>query len=70
MKLYRGRDSFVLEHADQFYEIAASSWDEIVAREDLYDHLHQLLQGRPAPSCLLLRTGALPSAARKSGPPA
>jgi 2-dehydro-3-deoxy-D-arabinonate dehydratase len=35
MKLYRTRNSAVVEHADRFYEIQAPSWDEIVVREDL-----------------------------------
>jgi len=39
MKLYRGRERFVVERADQFYEVRASSWDEIVAREDLVAYL-------------------------------
>ncbi len=43
MKLYRCRERFVLEHGAQFYEIRASSWDEIIAREDLFDHLHRLI---------------------------
>jgi 2-dehydro-3-deoxy-D-arabinonate dehydratase len=43
MKLYRCRERFVAEHADQFYEIQASSWDEIIAREDLFDHLRRVI---------------------------
>jgi 2-dehydro-3-deoxy-D-arabinonate dehydratase len=39
MKLYRCREHFVVEHADQYYEIKSSSWDEIIARENLFDHL-------------------------------
>jgi len=39
MKLYRCRERFVAEHAGRVYEIRASSWDEIVARENLFDHL-------------------------------
>jgi len=35
MKLYHTRNGVVVERADCFYEIQASSWDEIVAREDL-----------------------------------
>jgi 2-dehydro-3-deoxy-D-arabinonate dehydratase len=43
MKLYRCRDRFVAEHADQSYEIAASSWDEIITREDLFAHLSHMI---------------------------
>src|SRR3954470_5483875 len=43
MKLYRCRERFVVEHATQFYEIRASSWDEIVARENLSDHLSRAI---------------------------
>jgi 2-dehydro-3-deoxy-D-arabinonate dehydratase len=43
MKLYRCRDRFVAEHADQFYQIPASSWDEIIARENLLDHLSHVI---------------------------
>jgi 2-dehydro-3-deoxy-D-arabinonate dehydratase len=42
MKLYRDRDGFVVEHADQFYEVRESSWDAIVAREDLPAYLAHL----------------------------
>ena len=48
MKLYRCREGFVLEHADEFYEIRASSWDEIVVREDLSSYLERIAsQGKP-----------------------
>src|SRR3954452_18381032 len=43
MKLYRCRERFVVEHATQFYEIRASSWEEIVAREILFDHLSRAI---------------------------
>jgi len=39
MKLYRGRDHFVIEHQNHFYEIPASSWDEIVNDENIADRL-------------------------------
>jgi 2-dehydro-3-deoxy-D-arabinonate dehydratase len=63
MKLYRCRDRFVAEHADQFYEIAASSWDEITAGEGLFDHLsHMISQARrtltPAPRDILPPIGS------------
>jgi 2-dehydro-3-deoxy-D-arabinonate dehydratase len=43
MKLYRCRERFVAEHADQFYEIPASSLDDIIARENLLDHLSRII---------------------------
>jgi 2-dehydro-3-deoxy-D-arabinonate dehydratase len=63
MKLYRCRARFVAEHAGQFSEIAAASWDEIIAREDLFDHLsHMISQARrtqaPAPSDILPPIGS------------
>ena len=48
MKLYRCRQAVVVEHADRFYEITTSSWDELIAREDLSAHAARLLAaGRP-----------------------
>ena len=63
MKLYRCRDRFVAEHADQFYEIPASSLDDIIAREGLFGHLsHMISQARrtqaPAPSDILPPIGS------------
>ncbi len=55
MKLYRCRERFVLEHANRFHEIAASSWDEVIARENLYDHLAHVASNAP-------QTGHQPSA--------
>jgi len=43
MKLYRSRNRFVVEHQNHFSEIAASSWDELITREDLADHLSRLV---------------------------
>src|SRR6201987_324446 len=43
MKLYRCRERFVAEHADQFYEIPASSFDDIIACEGLFDHLSHMI---------------------------
>lgn len=51
MKLYRCCQRFVAEHADQFYDIQSSSWDEIVARENLFEHLSRAIsQLSPAQS--------------------
>ena len=43
MRLHRCRECFAVEHEGRFYEISASSWDEIVARENLFDHLSSLI---------------------------
>ena len=43
MKLYRCRQRFIAEHADQFYDIRSVSWDEIIAHEDLFDHLSRMV---------------------------
>jgi len=63
MKLYRWREGFAVEHENNFYEISASSWDEIVAREDLSDNLRRLVtQARrvdaPFPEDLLAPIGS------------
>src|ERR1700758_1280062 len=63
MKLYRCRERFVAEHADQFYEIPASSFDDIIACEGLFDHLsHMISQASrtqaPTPNDLLPPIGS------------
>jgi 2-dehydro-3-deoxy-D-arabinonate dehydratase len=63
MKLYRCRERCVAEHADQFYEIPASSWDDIIARENLLDHLSRIISPAsrteaPAPQDLLSPIGS------------
>ena len=45
MKLYRGREHFVIEHQDQFYEIPASSWDEFVTQQNIFRGLNGRIQG-------------------------
>ena len=45
MKLYLTQRGTVLEQAGLFHLVPAASWDELVAREDLRDHLGQLMQG-------------------------
>ena len=45
MKIYRTRRGVVVEQAGGFHLIPADSWDELVAREDLREHLGQLMQG-------------------------
>ena len=39
MKLYRCRHEVVAEHAGRLYLLTVSSWDELLAREDLHDYL-------------------------------
>ena len=43
MKLYRCRERIAVEHEKSFYEVRASSWDEIVAREDLTNFLTRVI---------------------------
>jgi len=44
MKLYRTPDGFVAEQAESFYAVESSSWDELVAREDLLQHLSRMVR--------------------------
>ena len=39
MKLYRCRERIVAEHGNRFYELQVSSWDKLIAREDLTSYL-------------------------------
>jgi 2-dehydro-3-deoxy-D-arabinonate dehydratase len=47
MKLYRSRHGIVAEHAERFYTLNVSSgddlWDDLIAREDLREHLGHLV---------------------------
>src|SRR5579871_1455666 len=45
MKLYRLRHGIVAEQAERFYPINGNSWDDLVSREDLSDHLRHLIHG-------------------------
>lgn len=48
MKLYRSRVGIVVEHSGSFYKVSATSWDELVAREDLATEVsRRLQQGSP-----------------------
>jgi 2-dehydro-3-deoxy-D-arabinonate dehydratase len=61
IKLYRTRHGIVAEQANHFYAVLASSWDDLVAREDLLDHLRRLIQETTAgfsPSDLLAPMGS------------
>jgi 2-dehydro-3-deoxy-D-arabinonate dehydratase len=49
MKLYRTRRGFFAEQGNAFYSLAESSWDELIARDNLLDHLRGLVGGsKPA----------------------
>jgi 2-dehydro-3-deoxy-D-arabinonate dehydratase len=63
MKLYRTLHGIVAEHAGHYYTLAASSWDDLITREDLRDYLDQLIrQAQPsttlAPQDLLAPIGS------------
>jgi 2-dehydro-3-deoxy-D-arabinonate dehydratase len=44
MKLYRLRQGIVVEDSNSFYETQAVSWDALVARDNLAEHLHLLIK--------------------------
>jgi len=44
MKLYRSRHEIFAEDAGRFYALHESSWDDLVARENLRDYLGHLLR--------------------------
>ena len=44
MKLYRCRQGVVAEHAGCVYTLEASSWDDLVACEDLLDYLERVVR--------------------------
>jgi 2-dehydro-3-deoxy-D-arabinonate dehydratase len=44
MKLYRTRHGALAEHGNQLFAINAVSWDDLIAREDVLDHLRHLIQ--------------------------
>jgi 2-dehydro-3-deoxy-D-arabinonate dehydratase len=44
MKLYRTASGYIVEHQDQFYAGANTSWDQLVTREDLESYLTKSLQ--------------------------
>jgi len=63
MKLYRSRHGILAEHADRFYIVNASSWDDLVTREDLAGYLGHLIReatptDRPVPEDLLPPIGS------------
>ena len=49
MKLYRARHGILAEDDGQFYSLSASSFEELITREDLRDSLDQLIrEAKPA----------------------
>jgi 2-dehydro-3-deoxy-D-arabinonate dehydratase len=44
MKLYRTQTGIVAEGGDRLYALRVTSWDELIAREDLRDYLAQQIQ--------------------------
>jgi 2-dehydro-3-deoxy-D-arabinonate dehydratase len=63
MKLFRTQHGIVAEQADRFYAIKASSWDDLVTREDLLNHLGACIHetrpvDAPAPQDLLPPIGS------------
>jgi len=62
MKLYRSRSGIFAEHRGLFYAIPSSSWEVLVAREDLFAHLGGLMRGtkpiKAAPQDLLPPIGS------------
>jgi 2-dehydro-3-deoxy-D-arabinonate dehydratase len=54
MKLYRSRHGIVAEHTDRFYTLSVSSWDDLIAREDLLDYLGHLISEAKAAGAFAL----------------
>ena len=67
MKLYRSRHGIVAENADRFYTLNVSSWDDLIAREDLREYLTDSLANRRPRMRLLSKTCYHPLAARRFG---
>jgi 2-dehydro-3-deoxy-D-arabinonate dehydratase len=61
MKLYRTANGFFAQDHERFHPVAASSWDALVSREDLYEHLNREMreaQAVAAPQVLLAPIGS------------
>jgi 2-dehydro-3-deoxy-D-arabinonate dehydratase len=43
MRLYRTPRGYLIEEHDQFYSIASESWDALITRDDLHEHLKEYL---------------------------
>jgi len=49
MKLYRTANGFIAEDGGKFYLIQSESWDALVTREDLHEHLsHAVRNSKPS----------------------
>jgi 2-dehydro-3-deoxy-D-arabinonate dehydratase len=44
MKLFRVHHGVLAEHENQLFAINTTSWDDLIAREDVLDHLRHLIQ--------------------------
>lgn len=44
MKLYRSRDRILAEYGGRYYGLNSFSWDDLVTREDLLEHLRNLIR--------------------------
>jgi 2-dehydro-3-deoxy-D-arabinonate dehydratase len=45
MKIYRTVQGFLAEDAGNFYTLPGASWDELIARDNLLEHLRGLIRG-------------------------
>src|SRR3954468_2548060 len=43
MKLYRTRQGVLAEYENRFYALDVPSWDELLSRENLLEHLEQMV---------------------------
>lgn len=44
MKLYRTTHGFFAQEAERFFSIASPTWDQLIARDNLSEHLDRLIQ--------------------------
>ena len=54
MKLYRSRHGILAEHTDRCYTLNASSWDDLIARENVRDYLTHLVSEAKAAGAVAL----------------
>ena len=44
MRLYRTEEGIIVQQNDSFYILGSSiEWDQLINRDDLYDHLSELM---------------------------
>jgi 2-dehydro-3-deoxy-D-arabinonate dehydratase len=63
MKLFRTRSGAVAEHLEKFFTIPGSTWDDLITRDSLLDHLKRMIDGAktveaPSPQDLLPPIGS------------